>query len=623
MRPLKASSFLLPLLFAAGCGTSPPNMAAPPDLVAPLPPDLSVPGCSDDKSCKDPTPHCDPKSGKCLACTADDHCPPGLLCANGTCAAGCSASHECGDAGVCDRDAGVCRSCMTDAECGDPANPCCDVPARKCVPCLPANDNCPAEKYCAQTNGVYACLPGCGDDGDCQGGPGPDAGVLGSPACCNHVCVDTSSDNAHCKTCGNACGMGKTCCAQACVDTAIDANHCGGCGKVCTLPNSGVPACAAAKCVIAKCKDGTADCDNDPKNGCEVNTDTDPLNCLGCGNTCVVGHGKAGCAMQCTIASCDNGFADCDKSFPNGCEIDITTTVSDCGGCAMACPMVPGATSGCALGACTIASCIGAAEDCNMTAKDGCEVDTSIDVKNCGGCAKNCPAVVQGTPGCAEGVCGIASCQPSFKDCNNNPADGCEVDSRIDVSNCGACGKVCAGVAQGVAGCAASACVIASCNAGYKDCNDNLNDGCEVGTNTDVKNCGACGKVCPAVPNGSPICTLGVCGATGCNLPYKDCDNNPANGCEVNTATDPKHCGLCNAVCPNVLNGTPGCAAGKCGIGVCNASFQDCNMNPADGCEINTTTDANNCNGCGKKCMLANATAGCANSACTVAACAA
>jgi hypothetical protein len=53
-------------------------------------------------------------------------------------------------------------------------------------------------------------------------------------------------------------------------------------------------------------------------------------------------------------------------------------------------------------------------------------------------------------------------------------------------------------------------------------------------------------------------------------------------------------------------------------VSTCNAahllsrcSFVDCDYNPANGCEVNTMTDANNCGGCGQVASLPNANATC------------
>jgi hypothetical protein len=43
-------------------------------------------------------------------------------------------------------------------------------------------------------------------------------------------------------------------------------------------------------------------------------------------------------------------------------------------------------------------------------------------------------------------------------------------------------------------------------------------------------------------------------------------------------------------------------------------SFDNCDNNPANGCEINLTNDVNNCGRCGKVATLANAVATCQGS---------
>src|SRR5262249_32571394 len=112
-------------------------------------------------------------------------------------------------------------------------------------------------------------------------------------------------------------------------------------------------------------------------------------------------------------------------------------------------------------------------------------------------------------------------------------------------------------------------------------------------------NCGACGHVCVAA-NGTPTCNGGTCGISSCSAGFANCDGNPANGCETNTTTDVNNCGSCGQVC-SPLNDTPACVNGVC-ASVCNAGFANCNGNPANGCETNITTDVNNCGSCGHIC---------------------
>ncbi|HMI90979.1 MAG TPA: hypothetical protein VK509_06425, partial [Polyangiales bacterium] len=84
---------------------------------------------------------------------------------------------------------------------------------------------------------------------------------------------------------------------------------------------------------------------------------------------------------------------------------------------------------------------------------------------------------------------------------------GCEVDVRTDVANCDSCGTVCS-FAHAVASCTAGSCGIASCEAGYGDCDVNTVNGCELLIGGDDRtNCGGCGTVCDA----ADYCVAGAC----------------------------------------------------------------------------------------------------------------
>jgi hypothetical protein len=67
-----------------------------------------------------------------------------------------------------------------------------------------------------------------------------------------------------------------------------------------------------------------------------------------------------------------------------------------------------------------------------------------------------------------------------------------------------------------------------------------------------------------------------------CNGQDDDCDGIVDEMFDVET--DPTHCGACNVVCTNA-NGGVACTAGVCDP-VCASGAEDCNGDPADGCEV-------------------------------------
>jgi hypothetical protein len=210
--------------------------------------------------------------------------------------------------------------------------------------------------------------------------------------------------------------------------------------------------------------------------------------------------------------------------------------------------------------------------------------------------------MANGLPKCEGGQCLVDSCNPGFADCNGIPTDGCEVNLATNASNCAACDNVCPDVTNGTPGCAMFTCGIKTCAAGWQDCFGGSTDGCETDTQNDEDHCGGCTTVCPVVTDGFRACELGVCKVGSCNADHEDCNGVLADGCEAALQTDINNCGVCNKVCSPPPGATAGCTAGQCGVGTCTAGFADCNQNLTDGCELDITTDWNNCGACGAVC---------------------
>lgn len=144
-------------------------------------------------------------------------------------------------------------------------------------------------------------------------------------------------------------------------------------------------------------------------------------------------------------------------------------------------------------------------KDCNGKWLDGCETDTSKDTNNCGSCGMVCPTYPHSTTTCSNGIC-TPVCNAGWKNCNGDWKDGCETNVGTDCNNCGNCGSTCPLYPHSTRSCSNGKCT-PMCSSGWKDCNGNWNDGCEVNVNSDVNNCGGCGKSCPCADvNGLPSC---------------------------------------------------------------------------------------------------------------------
>ncbi|MFL5346252.1 MAG: hypothetical protein ACJ8AT_15800 [Hyalangium sp.] len=79
-------------------------------------------------------------------------------------------------------------------------------------------------------------------------------------------------------------------------------------------------------------------------------------------------------------------------------------------------------------------------------------------------------------------------------------------------------------------------------------------------------------------------CVEGPSYTTPCAMGYADCDGNPANGCEVNLTEDANHCGACGTSCQGQGNAGGVCMAGTCGY-ACPVGRYDCDGSLANGCE--------------------------------------
>ena len=547
--------------------------------------------------------------GSCPGCAPGLGCAQNTDCQSSVCANGSCSQPTCSD--------GVLNGDETERDCGGTRCPKC-APGQGCKVDTDCSSGACVANLCALT-----CLGGTADcDGDITNG-------------CE---VNLETDALHCGSCAGACLLphaSATCSGGKClVDTCTapyldcdgdptngcetngttDALNCGGCGSPCVAIN-GTPYCSAGTCQIT-CAPGFADCDGSPANGCEINVNTDSTHCSACETVCSQVGGTANCVNgKCGIANCQPGLGDCDGS--DSCQQNLTNDVNNCGACGKAC-LVANGSGACAASTCKVASCNTGFADCNAGSAggytDGCEVNTDSDPNNCGKCGVVC-SVANGTPKCQAGKCVVKTCTPPFEDCLGTGL-GCATDTSLDGANCGSCGNSCNaefGPLHGTGKCVASSCVLAQCATGFADCNKQVVDGCEANETSDSNNCGGCGTACQA-PHGSNACSASKC-APSCGTAFGTCGGPVNSGCTVVFATDKNNCGSCGTACLDNNTSSNNCSAGLCAP-MCNASFQSCDMNPINGCESNQETDTANCGGCGTVCLNGHGTTSCTGGAC-------
>jgi hypothetical protein len=454
-------------------------------------------------------------------------------------------------------------------------------------------------------------LAGCADGfGDCNNdeadGCETNLKRLSSCGACGVSCVlphtVTACEAGHCVP--KSCDPGYAKCNGDCQSVLDDANNCGSCGHACSETT---PRCSGGKCTAQTCDATHADCDGNSINGCEADLNNNG-SCGACGNRCgSADHAQLTCRDgSCSVVTCDRNYADCDKDPRNGCEIDLNGA-DDCGACGHGCAFAH-SQARCNAGKCERGDCNTSYADCNKDDKDGCETSLLLP-DDCGSCGNSCrklPNVTGST--CEEGGCAV-QCQRGRDNCDNQSSNGCETDLTAATS-CGSCGSNCNALPHASsAKCGEGGCVDVKCNGGFADCNGNAADGCERALNT-VNDCGACDKPC-ALAHAQADCSAGTCQAKMCDAGFGDCDGNASNGCET-TLNDETHCGSCENACPSgisCVNGACGCAdnsqckaGATCCDGRCISTAGTCFPWP---CIPGTALPNNalNCGGCGSLCI--------------------
>ncbi|HEY3496098.1 MAG TPA: hypothetical protein VGK73_15475 [Polyangiaceae bacterium] len=473
----------------------------------------------------------------------------------------------------------------------------------------------------------------CGDTTDCAVGQCL-LGFCQEPGCENHeldgeeTAVDCGGgcpgcrDGQPCRVStdcqSKVCGEDELCASASCDDgvrngdeLSIDCGGAfceGGCGigDPCLVPSDceSVACDAETQTCALNCARGTDECDGDLEEPCETNLLTSIRNCGECGEMCDLAHAEASCiGGTCQIETCAEPWIRCNTEDEDGCEINSSVDPMNCGGCGMVCPDLHGEPS-CVNSTCVI-ECEEGFGDCDENPLTGCETSVN-DVENCGRCGRVCPDD-EGTPNCREGVCGVTSCADGLGDCNADMT--CETSLDTDPLNCGRCGNICS-AANGSVDCVDGRCVITACEDGWENCDDDEPDGgfstgCEANVTSDARNCGGCGTRCDVVDNGTGTCQGGSCDLA-CNAGFQDCDGRVDTGCEANTRSDPEFCGGCDNAC-DIPNARAECVDSECGIDECLGAFENCTS--GGGCETDTSSSVQHCGECDHACSRSGATA--------------
>lgn len=270
----------------------------------------------------------------------------------------------------------------------------------------------------------------------------------------------------------------------------------------------------------------------------------------GCGAK-IVGDGDAGSVDS---GSVDSGSGEC-RAGATRCGDEcvlVNESREHCGECDNAC----GVGEVCAAGTCAT-SCGDELTECS-----GLCLDLDTNRANCGECGNACASGQV----CVDGECEL-SCAEGQEIC-----DGVCTDTQSSFANCGACGNAC----EDGQVCSRGACAL-SCASGLTDCSGSC-----VELPYNVNHCTACDAACGPYANAIPSCN-NQCIMT-CNEGFEDCNADRVDGCEAELATDEMHCGECGNAC-SFANAATECVAGACVMGECNAGFDDCDGNPANGCE--------------------------------------
>ena len=373
-------------------------------------------------------------------------------------------------------------------------------------------------------------------------------------------------------------------------------------------------------CGDPSCSAGTGDCNGEPADGCETDVTGDVDHCGWCGHPCAFQNASAACTDgRCEMGACDEGFFDCDDDPSNGCESDPMVDPANCGGCGQPCEPAPHAHAACVAGECQMGECDPQHADCNADPADGCEINTGLDADNCGACGHACSLPNAEHSYCDTDDCRIGDCQHRLEDIETEHPYPNYTQQEWRIEHPGA-----------------DTIQIHFAAFHLEDRYDHLriydadDDLVEsyTGELGDFVSAEVPGDTARLVLDSDPgINFFGfavdwsrACFGSGCAAGYGDCNADPADGCEVDTTGDIENCGGCDQVCA-YTNAEASCNDGSCAMGDCLAGFGDCNAGAVDGCEVDLMTDMSHCGACGQVCDTSHASGSCQDGVCVLSSC--
>lgn len=143
---------------------------------------------------------------------------------------------------------------------------------------------------------------------------------------CDKFC---SPDSAGSFKCTETCETGLKECGSKCVDTQSSPKNCGACDNLCPEPTRGTATCQNGQCSF-DCDEGFHRCGD--KCVSDTNVNACGASCTACA-TAVPPNMVPTCNRGVCENTCALGFADCDGDPKNGCEADILSSSVHCGTC--------------------------------------------------------------------------------------------------------------------------------------------------------------------------------------------------------------------------------------------------------------------------------------------------